>query len=515
MSLPEACPGCQRAVIDVRAPVRACEDAGNGTPQRCAWRSLRQQAALTSAPWPDTLAAAPVDVAPRATAGAPGASPSKPARPAATPEPSTSAASAAASTSADPAAIAQQQLADEKAARRALREQLRTAEAIAAEAQAIRAGLFDELERTRAELARARSAALATGAGAAAISAGDAAAATSPRSAGPILVDPMSLGAAMPSPATATAMDRPASSMAAQGRAAARRPALQFGMLALGAVVGIALGAGGLSWLRTAQEPPLAMRMDETPPASQSAPATADGMHGGASSLALAQAAARANDGASTGAAAEPTTPSGAESTSALASAPASIDLRARLQAALAAEGVAGAVDVAAGQRSVTVSDPSADRETRARTDVIIRSVYAGAQLPEPSIEHRWISQSHAERLAAARQHRRAGDESALAAANAHRDDDLMTLGAPAAGRRAAAAQAPASGAPVETRPVVLPVGRITATCNEKMANASLLRKSWVMWGCMRTSCCASSTAEHSEECRAYGQTYPLTCPAR
>ena len=182
---------------------------------------------------------------------------------------------------------------------------------------------------------------------------------------------------------------------------------------------------------------------------------------------------------------------------------------------ALAAEGVAGAVDVAAGQRSVTVSDPSADRETRARTDVIIRSVYAGAQLPEPSIEHRWISQSHAERLAAARQHRRAGDESALAAANAHRDDDLMTLGAPAAGRRAAAAQAPASGAPVETRPVVLPVGRITATCNEKMANASLLRKSWVMWGCMRTSCCASSTAEHSEECRAYGQTYPLTCPAR
>ncbi len=528
MSLPESCPGCQRPVIDVRGPVHACEDGANGTAQRCAWRSLRQQASLTSAPWPDAAPREPE----RATAGAKPPMPPRPAQPAPSASPASAATSTSSATSsADPLADARQQVADEQAARRALRDQLRTAEAIAAEAQAVRAGLFDELERTRAELARARSAAAAVGANGVHAATASAASGTTARPTGPILVDPASL--APPSMASSSpsgsGRGAPPSSTAGSSsdagpihgprgpRGTPRRASLQLGLLAIGAVVGIALGAAGVEWLRTSSEPPLAMQMDETPPASQAVASSGDATRASAPSLAQAQSAAQAADAAATVATAESASAAAARSSgSASTASQSAADLRARLQTALAAEGVANAVDVAPDTAKVTVADPAADRATRARTDVIIRAVYAGAQLPEPSIEHRWISQSSAERVASARR-RHGGEDPIMAAANAHRDDDLMTLGAPAAGRRASTAAEGATpgvtSATAGAHPPVLPAGRITASCNEKTAHASLLSQSWVMWGCMRSKCCASASAEHSEECAAYSRSYPLTCP--
>ncbi len=516
MSLPETCPGCQRAAIDVRGPAPACEDGAGGAPGGCVWRSLRQQAALTSAPWPDAMTAArqnvPAGTLPRPRDAARAA-------PAATPAPTPLPTGATAATPS-----IQQQLADEQAARRALREQLRVAEAVAAEAQAIRAGLFDELQRTRADLARARNAVAAVGAAGAATAIGAPAAAG--RGAGPRRVDPSSL--------KAPPLPRSAVEASARGvRARASRPArLQLGLLALGAVIGIALGAGGVAWLRTSSQPPLAMQRDQTPPASQSVPSN-DAPRAGAPTLALAQSAAQAADTTSSVAQAEAAAlgpgPSGAAAQLAMAprasaaspsvalaaagaNSPPPAELRARLQTALAAEGVAGAVDVGVDPDKVTVADPAADRATRLRTDTIIRAVYAGAQLHEPTIEHRWISPPSSERVAAARRRRASAD---ALAANAHRGDGLIALGAPAAGRRPAAlpAEAAGSGAPVETRPISLPVGRVTESCNDRVAHASLLTKTWVQWGCMRSSCCASASAENSEECQAYARTHPLNCP--
>jgi hypothetical protein len=170
-------------------------------------------------------------------------------------------------------------------------------------------------------------------------------------------------------------------------------------------------------------------------------------------------------------------------------------------------------------QKTVTVSDPAADPDERARTDMIIRSVFAGAQLPEPRIEHRWVSPPRVERVAGAKPERAPQREhvaattpapgSLVATTKVHHGDDreLMTLGAPAAGH------ATGTGAPVsDARPPVLPFGRITASCNDRAAHASLLSKSSVMSECMRASCCDAAHA-HSEECQAFGRTYPLNCP--
>ena len=138
MSVPETCPGCQRAVIDIRSPAHACEEPANGTPQRCAWRGLRQQSSLLSSPWPQAPTVRRDD--------AQHAQPTLEDQPAAEPPPAP----------ADSIEALQLRLEGEKAARLALREQLRNAEAMAAEAQALRAQVNEELERKKGELARLR-----------------------------------------------------------------------------------------------------------------------------------------------------------------------------------------------------------------------------------------------------------------------------------------------------------------------------------------------------------------------
>jgi hypothetical protein len=478
LSQQESCPGCQRAVIDVRSPVQACEATGNATPQRCAWRALQLQGGMTWTPWPDAMERSPDSVP-------------------TTPAP----AEAKAATPADPLAAARQQLAEEKAARTSLREQLRNAEAVAAESQALRARMFDELERKNSELARMK----AEGA--------------SP--AEPELDAPLR---AVPEPPIVAPAPPP-------------RRGVGFGtvLLALGALAGIALGALGTNWMRTTAEPPVAMRLDVTPPASQPAPASPDTSRASAPAMAAASTTTAPSTAASdaTSGPAVALAPIGASSAAAVASSTAPTapsvaaaappapapdastvppELSARLQTALSQEGVTATIGLGDDQKTVTVSDPAADRDERARTDVIIRSVFAGAQLPEPRIEHRWVSPPRAERVAGAKpEHAQQRDHVAAAAPGSlvattkvhHGEDrDLMTLGAPAAGR------APVSDAP----PPVLPFGRITASCNDRVAHASLLSKSLAMSECMRASCCDAAHA-HSEECQAFGRTYPLNCP--
>ena len=188
-------------------------------------------------------------------------------------------------------------------------------------------------------------------------------------------------------------------------------------------------------------------------------------------------------------------------------------DLSGRLRKALDAEGIASPVDVDAATGRVQVTDPQADGAVRQRTETVIRAVYAGASLPEPQIEHRWLSPMRGAR------------ETTAAAAPA----PVVQAPPPAPSAENAIAPAPrhaalarsgerrkgidVSVADAEELTPVLPAGRVTASCLDGLAGRSAARRA-NMTACMKHSCCSSAANHNSEECRAYDRAFPFTCGA-
>ena len=124
------------------------------------------------------------------------------------------------------------------------------------------------------------------------------------------------------------------------------------------------------------------------------------------------------------------------------------------------------------------VADPQADDALRDRTDMVIRAVYAGASLPEPQIEHRWLSpkRGDARRAGAGGRGPEAApapraDAGRVARRRATRPGMPRTSRRDRTGRRRSATVADAE----ELRPV-LPEGRVTAELHGRAWPASRRR---------------------------------------
>ncbi|MBW8758147.1 MAG: hypothetical protein JF586_11115 [Burkholderiales bacterium] len=224
-----------------------------------------------------------------------------------------------------------------------------------------------------------------------------------------------------------------------------------------------------------------------------------------------------------------------------------------RLRKALDGEGITSIVQVDPASGHVLVADPQADRVLRDRTDMLIRAVYAGASLPEPQIEHRWISPMHgdrAEALQAQAQPQPAAPAPTPPAKGTSRGAPKPRTQAPTPAQTQAAGTSqreltnarapglaaverinlspPGAGGPTrhvesvrptlsvadaeDLRPVV-PAGRITAGCMQDLSGRTSNRRA-TLSACMKHSCCSSSGNLNSDECRAYQKAYPYTCGA-
>jgi hypothetical protein len=415
----------------------------------------------------------------------------------------------------------EQQLEREREARVLMRERLRTTEALAAESHALRARMAQELERVTADRDRLRIEAETAAAPAVAEPAMRAAAPASvPRHAAARAVEPPLTSGTLP-PKAAHADDRPL-----KPPVPARRKG-PWGALTMLSVVAVAVGAlawykgslPGLKELQSALDPPApaaaAAANREAAPAAPSArpPAVAP--------LPTPAAVARASP-PSGPVALPPVTPDAQLAAAPSAAGPvataapagmSTADMAARLRKALDGEGIASPVDVDAASGRVQVTDPKADDALRQRTEMVIRAVYAGASLPEPQIEHRWLSPMHGARETVAATD--APAVKATVAAPAAPSPDTVT-----AGRHAAVARGQehrrateVSVAAAEELTPVLPAGRVTAACMDGLVGRSAARRA-NLTACMKHSCCSSAANHNSEECRAYERAYPFTCSA-
>lgn len=416
----------------------------------------------------------------------------------------------------------EQQLANERDARVSMRDRLRHTEALAAESHALRARMAQELERVTADRDRLRTAA-ANGPAAAPEVAASAAATKAAARAEPQFTPRM----APPVPPRAGDWSlRPPAPPARSGpwRALAMLGGLAAGVAGLAWITGTLPGEFGSDVAATSASASMLPHAASTsvpalaatrpsPTASSLAMATASPatttppLPGGAVALpALTPEQQLAATPTAAGAASATTPPT--------ASAPATpTDLSARLRQALDGESIAASVEVDASTGHVVVADPQADHASRDRTDLVIRAVYAGASLPEPLIEHRWLSPKRGGRPS----------PTAVAPAPAAKLVDTSNLSPAAAyaARHAAAERATehhkkAAGSTVadaeQLRPV-LPEGRVTAGCRASLAGKSTPQRA-EMTACMKHSCCASSANHQAEDCRAYEKAYPFTCGA-
>ena len=400
----------------------------------------------------------------------------------------------------------EQQLVRERDARALMRDRLRHTEALAAESHALRARMGQELERVTAERDRLRTAAESgAGAGPSSSSAG----ATAPQAAGSASAPRAPKFGTEPAGPLMTprAVDWPLRPP---------EPARRSGpWLALLMLTGLAVGVAGLAWITGTMpgENRMASASLSTPappaPGAASTPVVADAAVISALETSRAVAAASAALSPPSGAVAlPPLTPeavlAAAPTAAGRVDTPASPALPGRLRSALDAEGIVAPVDIDSSNGHVDVSDPAADTALRDRTDMIIRAVYAGASLPEPQIEHRWLSPPRAGHVASA----------ALPVAEA----PSLAFAAKAPVRAPVGHQAERAkplalfaDAP-ESRPI-LPEGRVTAACKESVAARPGARRAAELSACMKHSCCSAANRQ-TEECRAYDTAYPFTCSA-
>jgi hypothetical protein len=379
----------------------------------------------------------------------------------------------------------EQQLTKERDARALMRDRLRHTEALAAESHALRARMAEELERVTADRDRLRTAAATA-----------------------------STEAAVPAPAPAVASPMTPRLDDAPLRPPAPPPRRRGPWRALGMLGALAVAVGVLAWMTgsipgwpdagflTAHDTPetaspAAVARTAPPPASAAvvaaAPALATAPSGPVALPPLTPEAQLA---------AAPTA-AGPAPTAASVQAPAPAGLAARLRKALDDEGIAAPVDIDAASGHVVVSDSKPDAASRDRADMLIRAVYAGASLPDPQIEHRWMSPMHPAQAAAEAQ--------PAAAPIVAAPDAARHAVAEVAGDRHARKVSASTVADAEELRPVLPEGRFTAACRASLAGHAPHRAD--MTACMSTSCCRPGAGQ-TEECRAYRRAYPFTCSA-
>ncbi len=415
----------------------------------------------------------------------------------------------------------EQQLAKEREARASMRERLRHTEALAAESHALRARMAQELERVTADRDRLRTAA-ANGPASAAAGLASAAAAKPPAGTEPQFTPRMA------PPATPRAGDwslRPPAPPARSGpwRALAMLGGLAAGVAGLAWITGTLPGESGTDTAATSASATMASHAASTsapalaatrpvPPASALALATAASasvatppLPGGA--VALAPLTPEQQLAAAPAAAGSAPAPAMAPAPAPAATPP---GLSARLRTALDGEGIAAPVEVDASTGHVMVADPQSDRAARDRTDLVIRAVYAGASLPEPQIEHRWLSPRRGERplptTAASVRSPKPVETPGMSAAAAYAARHAVAEHATEHRKKTAGSTVADAE---ELRPV-LPEGRVTAGCRASLAGKTPRRAD--MTACMKHSCCTSSVNHLAEDCRAYEKAYPFTC---
>ena len=378
-----------------------------------------------------------------------------------------------------------QQLEKEREARAVMRDRLRNTEALAAESHALRARMAKELERVTADRDRLRSAA-ANG---------------SPSGAAEAPLPPVE---PLMTPRFAERPLHPPAPPARSGpwRALAMLGGLAAGVAALAWFTGT-LPGGSASGVATATAP--------ATPASATRLAAANRPSAPGLTLALAPPPSASTPTATPGAVAlPPLAPeqqlAAAPTAAGPAPAAAPSGMAARLRTALDREHIAAPVEVDAATGHVVVADPQADYAQRDRTELVIRAVYAGSNLAEPQIEHRWLSPLRGAQAAApAAEPAPAPQPSASVSAAAA----YAARHAPVEQHRKGADRTVADAE--ELRPVV-PAGRVTASCMASLSGKSTSRRG-ELTACMKRSCC--STANHGlDECRAYEKAYPFTCSA-
>ncbi|MCK9687055.1 hypothetical protein [Scleromatobacter humisilvae] len=385
----------------------------------------------------------------------------------------------------------EQQLEKEREARALMRDRLRNTEALAAESHALRARMAEELERVTADRDRLRAEA-ASGAPSAAAS-GESVIKPKPapsRVTEPLYTPTMS---AVPPPHAA---DRP---LKPPTRAARKGPWAALAMLSVlaVAVAGAAWYKGTLPGGRDAQVAATPAATSPVDVASSQTAASPQPVAATTPSPSAAVATAAPSSGAVPLPPLAPEAQLAAAPTAAGPAAPADASgLPARLRKALDGEGIASSVDVDAATGHVRVSDAQNDDALRQRTDMVVRAVYAGASLPEPQIEHRWLSPMRAhETIAAA--------DTSTPAPRAE----------PARPEHRKATTTAVAVAAVDALTPVLPAGRVTESCMRDLAGKATMHRA-NMTACMKRSCCSSAANHNSEECRAYDKAYPFTCGA-
>jgi hypothetical protein len=392
----------------------------------------------------------------------------------------------------------EQQLAKERDARAQMRDRLRHTEALAAESHALRSRMAQELERVTAERDRLRSAAAqpSTTPGAAV----DTASTAAPPLPTPRMAETPRFGEGPLKPPAPTRRSGP-------WRALAMLGALAAGVAAFAWYSGSLPGENEAATTSTPQAA-------AAPAASTAVVATASPATPAASvPPALVAAATPAPAPSPGGAVALPpltpeqvlaASPTAAGSAVVAVATAAPAGMSGRLRTALDGEGIAAPVDVDAATGHVMVADPAADAASRDRTDMVIRAVYAGASLPEPQIEHRWLSPMRGARASPAST---PAQDAAAAYAARH------ATAARATDQRKKAAAPGVSVADAEELRPVLPAGRVNAGCKAAATGKSTAHRNAEVTACMKHSCCSAGNRQ-TEECRAWDKAYPFTCSA-
>jgi hypothetical protein len=394
----------------------------------------------------------------------------------------------------------EQQLETEREARAKMRDRLRYTEALAAESHALREQMAQELQRVTADRDRLRSEAAAAAAAAKPAASAEA----TPKPAAARQSEPLFTPTMAPAPATFAA-DRPLKPP----------PVRRKGPWAALVMLGVLAAAGAAAaWYKTSltDEPqPRVATAHATAapvaPAIRAASSSAQTMPSPAPAAASVAVATTAPP--SSAVALPPLSPEAQLAAAPTAAGPPTAGMPARLRKALDGEGIASAVDVDAATGHVMVSDPQADDALRQRTEMVIRAVYAGASLPEPQIEHRWLSPMRGARETTAS----ADAATAPAPAVASTQDATTSSTHPASLRAGDHRKATTAAALTESQALtpVLPAGRLTEACMQDIAGKTGGRRA-ALTSCMKRSCCSSSANHNSEECRAYDKAYPFAC---
>ena len=383
----------------------------------------------------------------------------------------------------------EQQLAKEREARALMRDRLRHTEALAAESHALRARMAQELEKVTADRDRLRN--------------GNANATAAPAPASGRAAEPLFTPTMAAPPITPRASDAPLRPPSPPSR---KGPWMSLAMLGVVAAV-----VAGVTWYTGSLPGDNSARTATAPATASPVVAANDPTPSSAPSAVVARSPASttvASVPPATGAVAlPPLTPEAQLAAAPTAAGPVApavpAGLPAGLRKALDNEGIPAQVDVDAASGHVLVADPQADAALRERTEMVIRAVYAGASLPEPQIEHRWMSPMHGARAASMASETPTPapvTSTSPAAAYAARHATVE--------HRKKTSDVSVADADEDLRPV-LPSGRITASCMDGLAGKSAGRRA-AMTACMKHSCTSSAANHNSEECRAYDKAYPF-----